>query len=73
MNHDIVISLASLFAGALIGYVVAAHNRKANKEQVAALEAKLEEISAHIKGRVNPETEGSTEAPPATIDRNQAK
>lgn len=54
MSNEIIVGIVALVGGGLIGYVVAAHNSKANKEQVSALEAKLSEVADQVKHKVEP-------------------
>lgn len=54
MTDATIVGIVCLVGGGLIGYVVAAHNSKANKEQVSALEGKLSEIAEQVKHKVEP-------------------
>lgn len=54
MTDPTIVGIVCLVGGGLIGYVVAAHNSKANKEQVANLEGKLSEIADQVKNKVEP-------------------
>lgn len=53
MIFDAIIGVVGLVVGGLIGYVVAAHNSKANKEQVAALEAKLASVADKVEEKTS--------------------
>ncbi len=54
MSTDVIVGLVCIVGGSLICYIVAAHNCNANKKQDYALEAKLSEISAQVKAKVEP-------------------
>lgn len=54
MTDATIVGIVCLVGGCLVGYVVAAHNSKANKEQVSALEGKVSEISEQINHKVEP-------------------
>lgn len=64
MTDPTIVGIVCLVGGVLIGYVVAAHNSKANKEQVANLEGKLSEIADQVKHKVEPTV---VVAPVATV------
>lgn len=48
MIFDAIVGVVGLVVGGLIGYVIAAHNSKANKEQVAALEEKVKAVEEKV-------------------------
>ena len=45
MIFEAIVGVVGLVVGGLIGYIVAAHNSKANKEQVAILEEKVKALA----------------------------
>lgn len=53
MIFDAIVGVVGLIVGGLIGYIIAAHNSKANKEQVAALEAKLATVAAKVEDKAS--------------------
>lgn len=68
MTDATIVGIVCLVGGGLIGYVVAAHNSKANKEQVANLEGKLSEIADQVKHKVEPTVVVAPVAPAAVAD-----